>query len=201
MNRYSVVQIEDLERAGGEGAIAGLVSGFSCPKNAEVQSFLRTKALPFTRRHLSITYLVFDNAAADLVGYFSLTHKPLDIPAKALSSAQRKRMDQYCRLDARRESYLVSAFLLAQLGKNYALPAERQISGATLMALVLELLRVEQRRIGGQVVFLEHEEDNGFLRAFYATHGFHPFGHRTSDADGQTYGQMFAFVRQKKPTG
>ena len=65
----------------------------------------------------------------------------------------------------------------------------------------LELLRAEQRRIGGQVVFLEHEKDNTFLRSFYETNGFHSFGHRTSETDGETYGQMFAFVRQKKDAG
>ena len=69
------------------------------------------------------------------------------------------------------------------------------------MSLVLELLRAEQRRIGGQVVFLEHEKDNTFLRSFYETNGFHSFGHRTSETDGETYGQMFAFVRQKKDAG
>ena len=78
---------------------------------------------------------------------------------------------------------------------------ERRISGEELMSLVLELLRTEQRRIGGQVVFLEHEKDNTFLRSFYETNGFHPFGHRTSETDGETYGQMFAFVRQKKDAG
>lgn len=201
MNRYAVVQIEDLERAQGPELVSRVVSGFRCPKNAEVETFLHRQALPFTRKHVSITYLVFGGAAPDLVGYFSLTHKPLAIPEAALSRTQRKRMDQYCRADGSCGSYLVSAFLVAQFGKNYALPQERRISGEELMSLVLELLRAEQRRIGGQVVFLEHEKDNTFLRSFYETNGFHSFGHRTSETDGETYGQMFAFVRQKKDAG
>ena len=40
-----------------------------------------------------------------------------------------------------------------------------------------------------------------WLRSFYETNGFHFFGHRTSETDGETYGQMFAFVRQKKDAG
>ena len=80
MNRYALVQIEDLERAQGPELVSRVVSGFRCPKNAEVETFLHRQALPFTRKHVSITYLVFGGAAPDLVGYFSLTHKPLAIP-------------------------------------------------------------------------------------------------------------------------
>ena len=40
---------------------------------------LKRRAIEFTKKDQSITYLVFDAEDASLVGYFSLTVKPLSL--------------------------------------------------------------------------------------------------------------------------
>ncbi len=63
----------------GEESLYDLLSDFSCPKNPDVEYFLLHNAIEFTKKDQSITYLVFDAEDASLVGYFSLTVKPISV--------------------------------------------------------------------------------------------------------------------------
>ena len=68
----------------GEESLYDLLSDFSCPKNPDVEYFLLHNAIEFTKKDQSITYLVFDAEDASLVGYFSLTIKPISVRASIL---------------------------------------------------------------------------------------------------------------------
>lgn len=64
-----------------------LLSDFLCPKNKDVELFLKSKAIEFTRKDSSVTYLVFSNEdSITPVGYFCIALKPLTIKGKILSS-------------------------------------------------------------------------------------------------------------------
>ncbi len=104
---------------------------------------------------MSITYIVFEKESGVILGYFTLMHKVLYIPAEGLSNTVRRRLERYGSLDKDTDSYLMSAFLLAQLGKNYALDEENRISGRDLMDSVDSILRDMQYRGGGGVVYLD----------------------------------------------
>ncbi len=104
---------------------------------------------------MSITYIVFEKESGVSLGYFTLTHKVLYIPAEGLSNTVRRRLERYGSLDKDTDSYLMSTFLLAQLGKNYALDEENRISGRDLMDSVDSILRDMQYRGGGGVVYLD----------------------------------------------
>ena len=67
-----------------------------------------------------MTYLVFDVEDGVLLGYFTLTHKALDIPAEGLSRKVKDKVKRFSTLDDENKTYTVSAFLLAQFNKNYA---------------------------------------------------------------------------------
>lgn len=69
----------------GEESLYDLLSDFSCPKNPDVEYFLLHNAIEFTKKDQSITYLVFDAEDASLVGYFSLTVKPISVRASNIS--------------------------------------------------------------------------------------------------------------------
>ena len=43
----------------GEPMLARVLSGFSCPKNPDVERFLKKSAVEFTKKSQSVTYLVF----------------------------------------------------------------------------------------------------------------------------------------------
>ncbi len=43
-------------------------------------------------------------------------------------------------LDEETQSFTIAAYLIAQLGKNYSLPREKQIIGKDLVELALEMI-------------------------------------------------------------
>ena len=161
----------------GEKSLYDLLSDFSCPRNPDVEYFLLHNAIEFTKKDQSITYLVFDSEAASIVGYFSLTIKPISIRASNISKTMAKKLARVSILDEETQSYTTAAYLIAQLGKNYSLPEEKQISGSILLGFALEAISNLKYSIGGVMEFLECE-DNEFLLNFYTRNHFKPFDTR-----------------------
>ena len=103
-------------------------------------------------------------------------------------------MDRYGRLDTEKNSYLISAFLLAQLGKNYTLEENERISGAALMDCVESILDNVRYQIGGGVVYLD-SVDNEHLAHFYAdVCGYRKFSERVSETNNTKYLQFLKFL-------
>lgn len=193
MNEYSVFNILDMAEAIGEKNLKELLSDFCCPKNEEIQHFVRDNAYEFARKKLSVTYLVV-NEDNYIVAIFTLAHKAVEVGNANLSNSKRKRISRYAVLDEETGSYTVSAFLIAQFGKNYALTDEKRLSGNELMDLTFEILQKVQHDIGGGIVFLECE-DKPELLTFYQNekNGFMPFNERYSASDHTKYIQLFNF--------
>ncbi len=59
-----------------------LLSGFSSPKNKDVERFLKKSAIEFTKKNQSVTYLVVSAEDVRLLGYFTLALKPLTVRGK-----------------------------------------------------------------------------------------------------------------------
>lgn len=194
MNDYSTVNILDMIDAIGEDALSGILSDFSCPKNPEIETFVKNKAIDFAKRKISITYLVIDDDSSEILSIFALTHKALDINSEALSSTSRKKLSRFAQFDENNSSYTVSAFLIAQFGKNYAVSQPEDWNGIRLMEKAFETLEKVQRQVGGGVVYLECE-DNEHLLSFYQNENnrFHPFNERYSDVDNTKYIQLLRF--------
>lgn len=154
---------------------------------------MRNNAYEFARKKRSVTYLVM-NEDNCIVAVFTLAHKAVEIGNTGLSNSKRKKMNRYANLDLESDSYTVSAFLIAQFGKNFALDAEKRLNGNVLMDLAFEVLERVQHEIGGGVVFLECE-DSPKLLDFYQSekNGFIPFNERYSISDNTKYVQLFNF--------
>ncbi len=88
-----------------------------------------------------------------IAAIFTLAHKAVEIGDASLSNSKRKKINRYAVLDSGTGSYTVSAFLIAQFGKNYALDADKRLSGNELMDLAFEVLERVQREIGGALFF------------------------------------------------
>ena len=83
-NNYTMINIREYLALGtdeevGEPALVRLLSDFSCPKNPDVEYFLKKNAIEFTKKNQSVTYLVFSNNEGELIGYFSIALKPLTV--------------------------------------------------------------------------------------------------------------------------
>lgn len=190
----NVISIEGMIADYGEDSTQALLSTFSCErngeqKNQEVETFVRKNAIDFYKRKLAVTYLVFDENS-DFVGVFSLAHKAIDIPADKLTSKVRKKVSRYARLDEERQTYSVSAFLIAQFGKNYEGNKGKTISGSELMENTMEMLLAAQSIVSGGLIFLDCEIDNQSALDLYRNNGFVPFAERVSESDEQTYVQL-----------
>ena len=196
MSGFTIRKVTELAAEYGDSFVDGVVSSFSCRFNREVDEFLRRNALDFARRKVSVTELVFDNETQLCAGYFTLAVNPIQIPAAALSSTQRKRVERFSKLDVGASSYTVAAYLIAQFGKNFKIGGD-VISGAELLSFVLNHIRRAQDEVGGQIVFLEMEQGNIKLGEFYSRCGFKQFGARSTVENGKpiTYDQLFLFLK------
>ena len=194
MNNHSVINILDLLDAVGEDEVKNILSDFSCPKNQEIEDYLLKNAIEFAKRKMSITYLVFDEYL-QLVGYFTLTHKSSLIPIDKLSKTNQKKLERHAKFDESLNCYDVSAFLIAQFGKNYTVANGKTVSGDHLMDDVFSILSEVQHLIGGEVVFLECEEKEKLL-SFYQNDNnrFKLYGERISKKEGRKYLQLLRFV-------
>lgn len=193
MSQYTTVNILDLVKGIGEDAVRCILSAFSCPKNQEIENFIRKNAVDFAKKKMSVTHLVIDDKG-QVVAIFTLAHKAVCIQDAILSSSLRKKIHRYAQLDEETGSYMVSAFLIAQFGKNYAEKESGSLSGNTLMNTAMEVLEAVQYDVGGGVVYLECE-DKPSLLSFYQNENncFRVFGERYSPAEQTKYIQLLRF--------
>lgn len=193
MNDNTVINILDLLETLGEDEVKEILSDFSCPKNNEIEYYLLNNAVEFAKRKMSVTYLVFDKDYR-FIAYFTLTHKSSLISADMLSNTAKKKLSMYAKLDDNINCFDVSAFLIAQFGKNYAVDNGKTISGNMLMDYVFSILNEAQRLIGGGVVFLECEENEKLLNFYQNDNNrFKPYGERESKKDQKKYLQLLRF--------
>lgn len=188
MNQFEAVNILDMVNAIGEDAVKAVLSDFSCPKNMEIECFVKQNALEFAKRKMSITYLVIDENGT-LVAIFTLTHKAVQLSNDNISGSMRKKIERHARLDEESNTYMLSAFLIAQFGKNDQY--KERISGNTLMDITMNVLVAVQHEIGGGVVYLECE-DRPQLLSFYENeqNRYRVFGERYSYRDKVKYIQL-----------
>ena len=161
----------------GEPALVDLLSGFSSPKNKDVERFLKKSAIEFTKKNQSVTYLVFSLKSMALVGYFTIALKPLTVRGERVSNTIKRKIMRVSDFDSQTQTYTMSAYLIAQLGKNYTDGRNREITGAELLELAWSVIEDMQYRGGGMVVFLEANNEEKLL-SFYRDNKFRQFDTR-----------------------
>ena len=161
----------------GEEKLRQLLSEFSCPLNVDVQHFLRQQAIEFSKKHQAVTYLVLSVEDAELLGYFSITIKPLVVKAEPFSNTVRRKLARFSEMDRSEQTYNIAAYLIAQLGKNYSDRAKGRITGQELLEAAIRQLQILQYQVGGMVAFAE-ADNNEKLLSFYENYGFKRFDTR-----------------------
>ena len=190
ISAYTIIQAE---RMMGEEALSVFLRSFSCPKNAEVEDFLKKKALQSSRLSSSMTYLVWSDRHKELLGYFTLAAKAYSVARSVLNSKNRRLVERFAEVDEH-GFFTAAVYLIAQIGKNFAIPEERQIHGADLLELALDRFRGTRKAIGGKLVMVEREIDRPRLRDFYNSNGFKSWTTRRNARDGMVYDQMFSVL-------
>jgi hypothetical protein len=190
MRKLSVWRIDKFAKTVGEAVLSSTLSSFAVPLNSEVEDFIRKKALQATKLKSSISYLVIDEDLADVVGYFTLLVKPFAIQAASLSSKNRRLIARFAEENTEAGDYTASVYLIAQIGKNYAIEEPLQISGGDLLNMALDKLRAAQDLVGGKLVLVEREADRAKLLEFYNANGFKSWNGRYDKKDQVQYDQM-----------
>ena len=162
--------------------------------NPDIELFLKKNAVQFAKEKKSITYIAGDKEDGSFLGYFTITHKPIEIPALGLSKTTIKKLEKHSRLKDSSNVYVVSAFLIAQFGKNYSVDNGKRITGNDLMTLVNRELTDIRRKIGGCVVYLDCEADAKLIRFYQKEQGFVLYGERISEKDGKRYLQFMKLL-------
>lgn len=152
-----------------------ILSDFSCGRNLDVEKFIKEQSIDFTKKNQSVTYLVFDNIYAELVGYYTIAIKPINVSASKFSKTMNRKIARVGELDEESGTYTLSAYLIAQLGKNFANGANYKISGQQLLQAAIDTILRLQYMAGGMVVFLETENDKKLLDFYENQNGFKRF--------------------------
>ena len=186
MDNYSIIPLGDFISVCGEDFVSNELSAFSCPKNQDIECYLKNKAILFQKSNLSPTYLVYATIEEKpmLVGYFTITLKSLYIHKDSVTRSMENRIRKFGKYDPDSKKYDIPCILIAQLGKNYGIEDGNLIKGRDLLNFALEKVQEAQRIAGGKIVFLECE-DNPKLISFYRANGFEIFDKRDVDPDEQ----------------
>ena len=178
----------------GEPALLELLSGFSCPKNPDVERFLKKSAIEFTKKNQSVTYLVVSAEDVRLLGYFTLALKPLTVRGETVSNTVKRKLLRISELDEKSDTYTMSAYLVAQLGKNFSESEGKDITGEELLKLAWDKIKEIQYLGGGMVTFLEAENEEKLL-AFYRGNRFSQFDTRQTASDTNESHELVQLLR------
>ena len=197
-NKYRIINIrryignENPEL--GEDELLQILSEFSCPLNPDVERFLKYSSIEFTKKNQSVTYLVFSVADGKLLGYFTLALKPLTVRGETVSNTVKRKLLRVSELDKKSDTYTMSAYLIAQLGKNYSENDGKMITGAKLLGLAWNKIKATQYMFGGMVTFLEAENEEKLL-SFYRDNRFSQFDTRQTASDTDESHELVQLLR------
>jgi hypothetical protein len=87
MAGYTQINLTDMICELGEDRVKTILSNFSCPRNPDIEYFLKNKAIEFSKQGLASTYLVFVSFKKSpmLVGYYTISQKTINIKKSVLS--------------------------------------------------------------------------------------------------------------------
>lgn len=178
-NNFIVLNIreylENEDKRLGEETLVQLLSEFSCPLNPDVERFLKEQAIDFAKKHQAVTYLVLSSEDAELLGYFSITIKPLVVKAELFSNTVKRKLARFSEIN--KQTYNLAAYLIAQLGKNFNERVKGHITGQELLEAAIRQTQILQYQVGGMVAFVEADNKEKLL-SFYENYGFKHFDTR-----------------------
>ena len=130
------------------------------------------------------------------LAYYTLAIKPFSISAARITARQKKEMHDVAKLrvDASNKEYSIAAYLIAQIGRNFAIE-NGGVTGDEILDLAFEQIRGIKRQVGGKVVFVEYEKNKPKLLDFYKRNLFEEFKMPSDDDKGSKLGQLFLFLK------
>lgn len=129
-----------------------------------------------------------------MLGYFTLALKPLTVKGETVSNTVKRKLLRISELDKESDTYTMSAYLIAQLGKNYTGGRNNEIAGKELIELAWMIIEKTQYMFGGMVTFLEAENEEKLL-SFYRDNRFSQFDTRQSASGADEPHELVQLLR------
>ena len=129
-----------------------------------------------------------------MVGYFTLALKPLTVRGDMVSNTVKRKLLRVSELDEKSDTYTMSAYLIAQIGKNYTDHADKRITGSELLELAWDKIKEMQYLGGGMVTFLEAENEEKLL-SFYRDNRFSQFDTRQTTSSEDESHELVQLLR------
>ena len=129
-----------------------------------------------------------------LVGYFTIALKPLTVRDETVSNTVKRKIKRISEFDEQTKSYTMSAYLIAQIGKNYTNDFCKRTTGAELLELAWSVIEDMQYMGGGMVVFLEANDEEKLL-TFYQDIKFRQFDTRLTVSDPENRHELVQLLR------
>lgn len=188
---YRTINLTDMLNEIGEDKTNEIFSDFSCPKDCDIEFFIKKKAIPFEKAGISKTYLIYAlvDDQARWVGYYSLSRKPLffkdglSVKEKKLFYGTKFRVETGIASSPILNSgdKCIDSILLGQLSKNYHDGNDKYITGDVLINLAFERIAEWYQMCGGITMHLDCR-NIPYIKKFYERHGFVCYNKReTSD--------------------
>lgn len=176
-NEFLILNIREFLSRGkdGEKELERIFSSFSCEMNSDVEKFLLQQSMDFTKKNQSVTYIVIFPEHNKIVGYFTITIKPIIIKAYCFSNTMKKKIARVSEQNLENGNYSLAAYLVAQLGKNYNDKSNELITGNQLLNLAIQKIKELQYMVGGMVVFLEAENTEKLIYFYEVQNQFKKF--------------------------
>lgn len=159
----NVVPEEQLERQ---------LNSFRCIRDADIEIFLRKKAIIYETRGWCSTYLLVNeeklkrDAGLEIDGYFTLSNKVLHL-SDSISNGKRKKLFKGLKKD---DSYM-HCILIGQLGKYLDEASSSPISAYEMLEMAFEIIYQVKERITCSCVLVECK-DHAKIRRIYEDYGF-----------------------------
>ncbi len=121
MKGYNIINLHHMIEELGEDSVNAILLNFYCPMNKDVEFFIHSKAVEFSKQRLAQTHIVTTayQKKQVVVGYFTLAYKILHVTQNKLSANWKKRLAKFGNYDKGLKKYSIPAPLIGQLSKNY----------------------------------------------------------------------------------
>lgn len=154
-------------------ALTSALLSFRCSQDADIENFLRNKAIDFEKRRLCRVYLFFNRELfyqkkLKIEGYFTLSTKSMGDTSKISKNKKKK-------ISGKPDPDTLSFVLIGQLGKYIEERDEgyirSELSGKEMLDTVFEVINSIDKLIPCKTVLIECSDDPK-VKKFYEDYGF-----------------------------
>jgi hypothetical protein len=199
---YEFHRLKDLLDDYPENEVKALVLTFRCSLEPDVEHFLHLQAIDFENRHLSRTYLWIDSSKPQVIAYFSLSLKSLELNLRNISLSQTKLRKLFYGFPPTKEEMEegvlkpLPVYLIGQLGRHEEISPD-VFPGEYILDTAKAKIKECFETVGCKLIIVEvldgDSETKQKLVEFYTRNGFRKLD--TFIEEGKTLTRFYYVIK------